>query len=195
MVKNVKSTHAIYIATACVVVAIFVLWAMVIHSVKISFVGRQEQVTFHVLAYVQLSLLVAWMVIRNDLIHKGLALSSKREQWLAVVAFVIGPFIFSNVLMLLFPLVANNLAHEVTEEGFTYVTAEPYGRTSRGLVQLKLLDDKGGELWVVFKKERVEKLALKCGDTLATTGRNSFLGYVIDSEAKASGIAKPCPQG
>ena len=195
MVKTAKSTHAIYIATACVVVAIFFLWSMVIYSVSISFVGRQEQITFHVLAYVQLSLFVAWMVIRNDLIHKRWTHISKGERWWAAIGLVISPFIFTNVLMLLFPLVANNLAHEVTREGFTYIAAEPYGRTSRGLVQLKLLDDKGGEHWVVFKKERVEKLAMKCGDTLLTVGRNSFLGYVIDSEAKGSDTGKQCRQG
>lgn len=195
MEKNANSIRAIYIAAACTTVAISVFWMMISQSVSISFVDRQEQITFPVLAYVKLSFLVIWMVIRVDLVHKRWTLLSKRERWWGAVGIVVCPIILTNALILLFPLLANNLAHEVTVEGFTYVTAKPYGRTSRGLVQLKLVDGKGGEHLVVFKKERVEKLALQCGDTLTTRGRNSFLGYVIDSEAKVNDIAKQCPHG
>jgi hypothetical protein len=195
MAKNAKTNRVIYVATACMAVTMFVLWWMVVQSVSIPFLYRQKGSVYIGLAYVQLCFLVTWMVIRNDLTHQRWALISRRDHWWAAGGAVILPLLIAYVLVLLFPLIASNLTDEVADKEFTYVTTEPYARTSRGLVQLKLVDDKGGEHWVVFKKERVKKLAVKCGDTLTTTGRSSFLGYVIDSEAKTNGIAKPCPQG
>lgn len=195
MAKNVNSKRAIYVAAACTTVAISALWLTVAQSVSIPFVYREKWIVFLVLAYVQLSFLITWTLIRNDLIQKGFVLIPKRERWWGVGGVVIGPLILSYVFILLIPLIGSNLSDKVTAQRFAYVSTEPYGRTSRGLVQLKLVDDKGNERLVVFKKERVEKLAMKCGDTLTTVGRSSFLGYVIDSETKASGIARPCPQG
>ena len=194
MVKNVKSTRAIYIATACMVVAIFFLWSMVIQSVSIPFLYREKWSAYIALAYVQLSLLSTYMLMRvvpSEFWSKH----PDRDRWGAAGGAVIGPLLISYILVLLFPLVANNLTGDVAREEFTYFTTEPYARTSRGLVRLTLLDGKGGEHLVVFKKERVEKLAMKCGDTLLTVGRNSFLGYVIDSEAKGSDTGKQCRQG
>jgi hypothetical protein len=194
MVKNAKSTYVIQIATACAVVAMAVLWLRIVQSASIPFLYRQKGTAFIALAYVQLSFLVTWMVIRQDLTHKRWAQMSRRDHWWAAGGAIILPLLISYMLVLLFPVIASGITNDVAEEGFTYAATEPYGRASRGLVQLKLVNAKGGEDLVVFKKERVEKLALKCDDTLTTKGRNSFLGYVIDSEAKASGIAKPCPQ-
>lgn len=195
MAKNVNSKRAIFVATVCITVSISALWLTVAQSVSIPFVYRGKWIAFLVLAYVQLSLLTTWTLIRNDLIQKGLALTPKRERWWGAGGVVIGPLILSYVLTLLIPLIGSNLSNEVAGKKFTYVSTEPYARTSRGLVQLKLVADKGDEYWVVFKKERVEKWDMKCGDTLTTVGRNSFLGYVIDSEVKANGVAQPCPQG
>lgn len=194
MGKNAKSNHVIRTAIACAVVAMVVLWLMIIKSVSIPFLYRQKDSAYIALAYFQLCCLVTWMVIRQDLTHKRWRLMSGRDHWWAAGGAIILPLLFSYMLISLFPMIASALTNDVAAKDFTYAATEPYGRTSRDLVQLKLVDERGGEHWVVFKKARFERLGLKCGDTLKTKGRNSFLGYVIDSEEKASVITKQCPQ-
>lgn len=194
MRKSAKLIYAACTAIAVVAVAVLGLSLMIIKSTSISFVGRQEQITFHLLAYAQLGLLAAWMVIRNDSISKNLIKMSRRDHWLAAIAVVITPFIFANAIAMLFPLIAYHIGGEAATKEFTYVATEPYARTSRKLVKLNLVDDKGGDHWVVFQKDRAARLALKCGDIIKTKGSSSFLGYVINSETKVGGIMKQCPR-
>jgi hypothetical protein len=194
MARSNRSRRFVYVITGCLVFALVFLPLLVVSSVSIPFLYREKWSAFIALAYVQLSFLSVYMLIRVAP-SEFWSRFPKRDRWSAIAGLVIGPLLLAYVLILLFPLLGNSLAGESVSQKFTYVSSEPYARTSRGLVQLKLVDDKGGENLVVFKKERVDRLAMKCGDTLTTVGRNSFLGYVIDSEAKAGDAAKQCPHG
>lgn len=161
------------------------------NSMSIPFVYREKWLFFTILAYFQLGLLSGYLLVR--VVPSGFwNRLPKRERWGAVGGLVIGPLLLSYLLLLLFPLVGNSLAVEVVDRSFTYVSSKPYAGTSRGLVQLELLDSGGASHWVVFTKERAEKLAMKCGDILVARGRNSFIGYVIDGEAKTRESAEPC---
>ncbi len=193
MTRNGKSRNSIYVITGCVVVALAFLPLLVVNSVSISFLYRAKWSGFMVLAYLQLSMLSVYMLQRVAP-SEFWSRFPKRDRWWAIAGLVLGPLLLAYVWVLLFPLLGNSLADKAVSQNFTYISSEPYARASRGLLQLKLVDDKGGEHLVVFKKERVDRLTMKCGDTLKTAGRNSFLGYVIDSEVRTSEVTKKCPQ-
>lgn len=195
MRKSSNAISPIAIAIAGTTIGAMLLWLAVAHSAGISFVYRGKWDVLLAVAYGSLSLVSIWILVRGDSIQKAWVTLSKSDRACAIAGLVVGPLLLSNILFLLIPWLGNGLADQAAKRAFTYVSSEPYARTSRGLVQLKLVDENGGEHLVVFKKERVDGLAMKCGDTLATVGRNSFLGYVIDSEARASDPAKQCPQG
>ena len=151
MTKNDKLIRSIFIAGVGVLVAMAILWFLVVQSVSISFVYRETKIALLVLSYVQLSLLVIWVLMRNDLIHKGAKLLSRGDQWWGAAGAVIGPFLISFMLVLLFPLVADKFANDFARKQFTYVSTESYARTSRGLVQLKLLTPKAMSIWWCLK--------------------------------------------
>lgn len=193
MEKSSGSTPSIYIAIAGAAVGVTVLWIAVAHSVGIPFVHGGTWNVLLTLAYGLLSLASVWILVRNDLIQRAWVQLSRRDRTFAVAGLVVGPLMLSNVLFLLIPWLGSALADQGAEQEFIFVSVKPYARTSRGLVQVELVDEKGGEHLVIFKKERVNQLGMKCGDTLMTKGRRSFLGYVIDSEVKATNPPKQCP--
>lgn len=192
MKASSKPERTIYVAVALVTTVAIALWFLVAQSVRIPFVYRSKWLAFLLLAYILLGMVTAWTLLRSDLIQKNAALLSSRDRLLGVGGLVIGPLILSYVLLLLLPLVGATLNSSVVERHFTYVSSEQHLRPSRGLLLLKLRDEKGGEHSVVFEVERTDTLDLKCGDTVATRGRESFLGYVVDDAFKSNSTDRPC---
>lgn len=189
--KKNSSKRLVYVVMATSIAMTVILPLILNSTMKIPFVYRDKWVFFAGIAYVLLSLLSGYMFMLV-IPEKKWLLFPKRDRLGAVVGMVCGPLILSSVLIGLFPVFGNTYAGKVIEKKFTYLATEPYGRTVRGLVELKLIDDGGVQQYVVFDKERVERLALICGDTLVTKGRDSFLGYVIDSEVISRVSSKPC---
>ena len=192
MAKNVKSKHP-YLGLTVTAVGMIVVWSMVLLSLRVSLVRGLSTITLLLLAYFMLALCVGWIVVNIESVHKNASLVSRRDRyWAAMGAFIL-PLMFAGILLMIFPATANVLAYQTTTESFVYVTSEIYGRKGRGLLTVKLVDQGGEKHWVTFDKERLDKLSLKCGDILITKGRSSFLGYVIDSEAKDTSNTKSCP--
>lgn len=190
--NHVKSKHP-YLGLTVTAVGMIVVWSMVLLSLRVSLVRGPSQITFFVLAYFLLWLMVGWMIFQIEQIHKRTTSIPKVERWWVWIGALVGPIICANIMILMYPAVAKILAYQKTTESFVYVTSEIYGRKGRGLLTVKLVDQGGEKHWVTFDKERLDKLSLKCGDILITKGRSSFLGYVIDSEAKDTSNTKSCP--
>ena len=194
MAKNVKSKHP-YLGLTIMAVLSIVWLSMFLLSLRVSLVRGLSTITLLVIAYFILTLYVSWIFVNIETAHKNIiAHVSKRDRYWAVIGFFIFPLMLAGSLLWISPATANILAYQKTTESFVYVTSEIYGRKGRGLLTVKLVDQGGEKHWVTFDKERLDKLSLKCGDILITKGRSSFLGYVIDSEAKDTSNTKSCPQ-
>lgn len=194
MAKNLDQTRLTLVLLATSVVMFVVLPFLLVYSHNTPFVYSHKWLFLMGIAYLLLSLLSGSLLMQYipEKNRRFTKMLTTRDRLGTVIGMALFPLICSGLFVGMFPLLANKFADKPVDKQFTYLSTEPFARPHRGLVELTLVDGGGVPHDVVFAKERALSLKLKCGDTLATTGRDSWIGYVIDSEVKVASAQKPC---
>ena len=183
MVRS-RSSRSVQITLVVVAGAAILLWFGAGYSARVPFLYQGKWLQFLILAYVQASLALVWMMVRPDVIHRGFRQLPNRERWMGIAGVVIAPLVTSFTLLLFVPMVATVAASQSTTRAFMFMGQKVFARESRGLVKLTLTDERGAEHELSVSKMAIAPLSLERGDVLCTRGRTFALGYVIDDMSR-----------